>query len=119
MRLMRLMLIVLLLTACAPMAAPPEPGATAFHPGSPPQTAWPSDLPPVAGEPTPMAVGAAATPVIAAPPTGAPAETPTAAPAFQRVNPATTALLAQISATRLHADLLALQGFRTRHSASA
>src|SRR5438270_6568141 len=108
---MRLMLIVLLLAACAPMAAPPEPGAPTFHPGSPSQTAAPSDLPP--------AVGAAATPVIAASPAGAPAPPPTAAPAFPHVNPETIALLAQISATRLHADLLALQGFRTRHSASA
>jgi len=124
---MRLVLIVLLLAACAPIVAGPI-GA-----GQTPEAA--------AENLSPTPLGAAASVISAIPvvqpssPPGIPSNRqstiaplrPTSAlklqatrpPAVQPVKPSTSPLLNQISAPRLSADLLALQAYHSRHSASA
>lgn len=124
---MRLVFIVLLLAACAPMAATQTPGAAASYPSITPPVDTASAAPP-AGITTTTAASPRGTqtdiPASGQPP---PAGTRAAGvPAFDltpgaepHAGPAAFQLLQKIDAARLHGDLLTLQGFHTRHSASA
>src|SRR5438105_195591 len=115
---MRLVLIVLVLAACAPMPATQFPEAATINPAAPPLGNMAATTIPQGTNPS----GAAATQQPAYAGTRAasvPAFELTPAQTAPHAGLATLQLLQQVSAGRLHADLLKLQGFHTRHSASA
>ena len=119
---MRLVLIVLLLAACAPIGAVQTPGAAGEHLSPTPLSAAASVTSPIPAAPpsSPPGIPSNRQPTIAPlPPTSVPTLLATLPPALQPVKPSTPSSSEQISAARLRADLLVLQAYHTRHSASA
>jgi Peptidase family M28 len=132
---MRLVLILLLLAACAPIGASEKPPDTGQYPNAQSQdpsgasanptgqipgavsgTPNPNIEIPTTGSENPNSKPQTPTPAGSIPPsnsrpTSEPSVEPTGSPAIQPSD--------QVSVSRLRANLLVLQGFHTRHSASA